>query len=115
MALSSGSWTVTLLSDRIIGKVREVRATLALPTTDTYPNNGVGVPTLKFGFKRGLETLIIENDNTGAAVLGTRYKYDNTLQTIRAFVATTGIEVATTANGDGSGAATTIFVTARGW
>ena len=114
-ALASGDWTVTILSDRIHQKIRHVRATLSLPTTGTYPSNGVPVPTSKFGFRRGIEDMQIDSDNTGATVLGTRFKYDFTLQTIRIFVATTGNELATTANGDGSGGASVIYVTARGW
>lgn len=115
-ALGASDWTVTVLSDRIHQKVRHVRATISLPTSGTYPSNGVPIPLYsKFGFKRNIEDMQIDTDNTGATLLGTRFKYDFTLQTIRVFVATTGNELATTANGDGSGAASVIYVTARGW
>ena len=112
-ALGASDWTVTVLSDRIHQKSRRIRATISLPTTGTYPSNGVPVPAYTaFGFRRNLEALQIESDKAGD---GTRYKWDPVNGTIRIFVATTGNELATTAAGDGTGAAAVLYVAATGW
>lgn len=113
MPLTATDWTVAVLSDRIHQKVREVRATMQLPTTGTYPSNGVPVPAYTaFGFKRNLESLTIQGD---AGSTGQRFRWDPVNGTIRIFVATTGNELATTVSGAGTTAAEVLYVTARGW
>jgi len=114
-ALTATDWTVTVQSDRIQAKTRMVYATIALPTTGTYPSAGVPVPTYdKFGFKRNLESLSIHGGGVTGNT-GQRFMYDQANGTIRIFVATTGNELATTVSGAGTTAAEVLYVMARGW
>ena len=114
-AMTATDWTVTVLSDRIFGKTRHVYATVALPTTGTYPSSGVPVPTYdKFGFKRNTESLSIHGGGVTGNT-GQRFVYDQANGTIRIFVATTGNELATTVSGAGTTAAEVLYVMARGW
>ena len=114
-ALTATDWTVTVLSDRIHAKTRHIYATIALPTTGTYPSAGVPVPAYSsFGFKRNLESLDIHGGGVTANT-GQRFVYDGANGTIRIFVATTGNELATTVSGAGTSAAEVLYVMARGW
>lgn len=112
-AMTATDWTVAVLSDHIHNKERFIRASLSLPTTGSYPSNGIPVPAYSsFGFRRNLESLNIE---TGDADFGTQYKWDPVNGSIRIFVATTGVELATTVSGAGVGEVAVLYVTARGW
>lgn len=112
-ALGASDWTVSVLSDRIHQKARHIRASLSLPTTGTYPSNGVPIPAYTaFGFKRNLESIQIYSEG---ANFGNKFKYDPVNGSIRIYVATTGNELATTANGAGNGSAEVLYVTAIGW
>lgn len=112
-ALAASSWTVTVITDRITAKERRIHASMILPTTGTYTTNGVPMPLFStFGFKRSIEHAII---STEGANTGLEYKYDETNNSIRIYTTSNGNELATTANGDGSSSATTLFVTAIGW
>ena len=112
-ALTATDWTVTILTDRIHQKSRHITATLSLPTTGTYPSNGVPIPLYStFGFKRNLERLQID---TRDANFGTDYKWDPVNGSVRIYVATTGNELATTVSGAGVGAPAVLYVTAIGW
>lgn len=114
-ALGASNWTVTVLSDRIHQNSRHVHATLTLPTTGTYPSNGIPIPAYTaFGLKRNIETLTIHGGGVTGNT-GQRFVYDAHNGTIRIFVATTGNELATTVSGAGTTAAEVLYVTAIGW
>lgn len=112
-ALGASDWTVTVLQDTIHQKVRRIRATMSLPTTGTYTSNGVPLPLFStFGFKRGITNLRVESEG---ANFGNKFKWDPVNGSIRIYVATTGNELATTANGGGNGTAEVLYVVAEGW
>lgn len=112
-ALGAADWTVTVLSDFIHQKERTIRATLSLPTTGTYPSAGVPLPLYTaYGFKRNIASLMIESADPS---FGQQFKLDAANNTVRIYVATTGNELATTVAGSGAGAASVLYVTAKGW
>lgn len=112
-ALAASDWTVTVLSDTIHQKVRRIRASMSLPTTGQYTSNGVPLPLFStLGFKRGFTNVRLESDG---ANFGSRFKWDPINGTVRIYVATTGNELATTANGAGNGAAEVLYAVFEGW
>ena len=79
-ALTAASWTLTITKRWREGTVKKVIGTLALAGTDTYPDNGIPLPTKdKFGFVREMNSLVIFGVSpTQGTVSDYVYKYDKT-------------------------------------
>jgi hypothetical protein len=79
-ALTAASWTVTILTRSIKGGKRQITGTLLLAGADTYPDNGIPLPTIdKLGFKRQLDSLLIFGvDPTAGTVSDYVYRWDKT-------------------------------------
>lgn len=77
-ALTAASWTVAILSECIIGYRRKVVGTLTLAGTDTYPDNGIPLPTIdKLGMRRHLDSIqLFGVDPTRGTVADYVTKYD---------------------------------------
>lgn len=77
-ALTANSWTVTILERAIVGNRRKIVAQLALAGTDTYPDNGVPLPTFdKLGFVRNVDTIHVYGvDQTAGTVADYQYRYN---------------------------------------
>lgn len=77
-ALTAASWTVTIEDRCIVGYRRKVVATLALAGTDTYPDNGIPLPTIdKLGFVRNCDSIhVFGVDQTAGTVADYQYRYN---------------------------------------
>lgn len=71
-ALTAASWTIVITDKYIRGRERQVRGTMEIPGTDTYPTGGIPLPTKeKFGFYGEVQKLTLEAHDpqtTGFAV-----------------------------------------------
>jgi len=79
-ALTAASWTLTITERFVRGVKKITHGTLALPGTDTYPNDGIPLPTKdKFGFIRQMDSLILFGvDPTAGTVSEYHTRYDKT-------------------------------------
>lgn len=79
-ALTAASWTVTFKSNAIVGVPprRQIVADLLLAGVDTYPDNGIPLPTIaNLGFKRQVDSLVVSGvDATAGTVSNYTYAYD---------------------------------------
>lgn len=77
-ALTAASWTVTLVESCILGYRRKNTLQLALAGTDTYPDNGVPLPTVaQLGFVRNVSDLHVYGvDQTAGTVADYAYRYN---------------------------------------
>lgn len=96
-AITATDWTVSFTKQTIQNNIRMNLITLAMgATTGTYPTNGLPLPAGgALGLPRAqVQSLLIREFTATNA--GRIHQYDSTNHTIRAFVASTGAEVATT-------------------
>lgn len=79
-ALTAASWTVAITRHMIQAKQRIVIGTLTLAATDTYPNDGIPLPTKdKFAMIRYMDSLeIFGVDPTRGTVADYVYRWDKT-------------------------------------
>jgi hypothetical protein len=69
-ALTASSWTLTIDKQWIAGGRKHVTGTLQLPGTDTYPDNGIPLPSIdKFGFRSEMYSLNIVGVNQAAGTV----------------------------------------------
>ena len=79
-ALTSASWTLTVLDTIRTGKKKWVFGTLLLAATDTYPDGGVPLPVIgQFGFAVRMDALILFGvDPTTGTVAEYHTRWDKT-------------------------------------
>lgn len=77
-ALTEASWTVVITSEEICGRERHVRGTMALPGTDTYPDEGIPLPAIaRLGLRRNLKELRLLQQSTEETLYGHAIDYAN--------------------------------------
>lgn len=110
-ALTATGWTISITDENIQSGERRVHASLTLPTAGEYPSNGIPLPTGSLGMHRNLAFVSVMGADVGNSTI---VKFDEANKTLRAFVASTGAEVATTAT-VGAGGTWVAYVEAVGW
>lgn len=117
-ALTAASWTIVLKETSIKGTKKEVRGTMAIPGTDTYPTGGIPLPAIaKFGFYRQMDSLVLFGQASAITKYGT--SFDKTNHTLQLYVShdTAGVTTLPQDEEDSSGVpgARTWDWVAKGW
>ena len=79
-ALTAASWTIVITDRKIEGARRTTYGTLAIPGTDTYPNDGIPLPDKgKFGFVRQFDGIVFFGVSPAAGTVAEYFtRYDKT-------------------------------------
>lgn len=79
-SLTAADITIVIKNEMVAGPKRFVTGTLAIAGTNTYPNDGIPIPTIqKFGMIRQLDALMIFGvDPTTGTVADYMTRYDKT-------------------------------------